>query len=81
MTERRLTPPGDKIKRLAHRLIGTIGIECIDELSDLERWECRQLDVLAFACTGCGWWFAATERGAESEDGWFCKECEREGRR
>lgn len=67
-------PPGDKIRALAHKLIGTCGIETIDELSDLERHECRQLDMLAFACSGCGWWFAITERH-EAHDEWFCGEC------
>lgn len=79
--ERRFTPPGKKIQELAYKLIGTIGNEWVDELSELERWECRQLDMLAFACTGCGWWFASTERGPESDDGWFCRECEKEGRK
>lgn len=73
----RVTPPGDKIKRLAYKLIGTTGFELIDEISDLERWECRQLDMLAFACTQCGWWFAVTER-KEVSDEWFCKECAKE---
>lgn len=78
--QRRLTPPGLKIQRLAHKLIGTCGIETIDELSDLERWECRQLDMLAFACTGCGWWFATTERRTVNDE-WFCVQCANEGRK
>lgn len=78
MTERRLTPPGDKIKRLANKLIGTAGIETIDELSDLERWECRQLDMLAFACSGCDYWFSVTERRELSDDLWYCTECAKE---
>lgn len=73
----RVTPPGLKIQRLAAKLIGTTGSELIDEISDLERWECRQLDMLCFACTQCGWWFAVTER-REVRDEWFCTECARE---
>lgn len=73
----RVTPPGDKIRRLAHKLIGTTGAELCDEISDLERWECRQLDMLCFACTKCSWWFAVTER-REVADEWFCTECAKE---
>lgn len=73
-------PPAAKVQELARKLIGTCGTELIDEISDLERGECRQLDTLAFACTGCGWWFAAAERKTV-EDEWFCVECEKEGRR
>lgn len=72
-------PPNAKIYALAHRLIGTSGHTEIDEISDLERWELRQLDVIAFACTKCDYWFAAAERvevGVGKE--WFCKECARE---
>lgn len=76
--QRRLTPPGTKIQRLAHRLIGTPGNEQVDELSDLERWECRQLDMLAFACCGCDYWFAVTERVEMNDDLWYCTECARE---
>lgn len=70
----RVTPPGDKIRELAHKLIGTTGFELIAEISELERWEWRQLDMLAFACTQCARWFSVTER-RECEDEWFCKEC------
>lgn len=77
---RRIAPPSAKIHDLAHKLIGTVGIEQIDEISDLERWECRQLDMLCFACTACGWWFAVTERKTVGEE-WFCTECAKEGRR
>lgn len=73
-------PPGDKVKRLAHRLVGTPGIECVDELSDLERWECRQLDMIAFACCGCDWWFSVTEGRNEINDLWYCNECAKEVR-
>lgn len=72
-------PPDSKVQALAHKLIGTCGIETIDELSDLERWQCRQLDMIAFACTKCDYWFAAHERvevGVGKE--WFCKDCARE---
>lgn len=74
MSEEHVRPPGTKVRRLAERLIGTTGFELIDEISDLERWECRQLDMLAFACTSCGWWFAVTER-REAHEEWFCTEC------
>ncbi len=76
--QRRLTPPGEKIQRLAHKLIGTPGNEQIDELSDLERWECRQLDMLAFACSGCDYWFAVAGERQEVNDLWYCKECAKE---
>lgn len=74
-------PPTAKIQSIAHKLIGTCGMgEVQDDLNDLERWECRQLDTIAFACTGCGWWFTAAERKVVDEE-WFCGECVEEGRR
>lgn len=74
-------PPNGKVQILAHKLIGTCGVgEVQDELNNLERWECRQLDMIAFACTACGWWFAVSERKTV-EDEWFCAECAREGKR
>lgn len=72
-----VSPPGDKIRRLAHKLIGTTGMECCDEVSELERWEGRQLDMLAFGCSRCDWWFAVTER-REIRDLWYCTECAKE---
>lgn len=76
----RIRPPSDKIRALAEKLIGTTGPgELIDLFNDLERWECRQLDMLCFACEACGWWFAATERKIIN-DAWFCAECAKEGR-
>lgn len=73
-------PPPDKVKNLAAALVGTVGAEQIDVISNLERWECRQLDTLCFACTACGWWFAVDQRVTVGEE-WFCVECAREGRR
>lgn len=79
MSERRLAPPGDKIKLLAKRLAGTTGMECVDELSALERWEGRQLDVLVFACSACDWWFEVSEgRITGPDDLWYCKTCAKE---
>lgn len=72
-------PPTDKIQALAQKLIGTSGHALVDEISDLDRWELRQLDVIAFACTKCDYWHAARDRvevGVGQE--WFCKECARE---
>ena len=74
-------PPTYKIQKLAQCLCGTAGSECIDELSDLERWECRQLDMIAFACSGCDYWFRVTEGRNEIGDLWYCNECAKERRK
>lgn len=75
---RHVSPPGDKVKRLAHKLVGTAGIECVEELSELQRHECRQLDMIAFACSKCDYWFNVTDGRNEINDLWYCNECAKE---
>lgn len=70
-------PPGEEVRRLAEKLIGTTGSDLVDAIDDLSTDQSRQLDMLAFECTSCNWWFAVTER-REVKDKWVCTLCQKE---
>lgn len=70
-----IPPAGPKVKKLANDLIGTAGMgDLVDRINDLSIVESKQLDMLAFECVGCAYWFAITERH-DVGDEWFCGEC------
>ena len=62
-------------RKLANKLIGTTGTtDVLDAVNDLSRDELRVLDVLAFKCVRCEWWFAAHERVTVNDE-WMCDAC------
>lgn len=77
---RHVHPPNAKVQALAAKLIGTTGEGLTDDLADLTTDECASLDVIAFECVGCNWWFAAHERVVVNDE-WYCDGCAEESRR
>jgi hypothetical protein len=70
-----IPPPPPHVCELARKLIGTVGeTDLIDEIEALTDLECKQLDIMAFECFKCGWWFARHERH-DLPGGWACGEC------
>ena len=63
-----------KVKSIAERLIGTTGGEAEDEIYELTMEECKYLDMLAFRCQTCEWWFSESEKSNEDGSGWYCYE-------
>jgi hypothetical protein len=70
-----------KVKRLADRIIGTcvVGSTLVDQVDNLSREEGKVLDVFAFKCVGCEWWFAAHERETVNDE-WMCYGCAEDAR-
>lgn len=71
--------PNAKVLDLAHRLVGSIGDGGLqDELNELTTEECISLDIIAFCCTSCDWWFNGNERTEDADGQRVCLECKRE---
>ena len=64
-----------RAQSVADQLIGTCdsGTELLEELSQAEL---EELDMLAFCCNECGWWWEISEM-ADMEEGEeeICNEC------
>jgi hypothetical protein len=63
----------ERVSALADRLVGTC-YHGVDEIAELTKDECYQLDDLVFMCGECEWWFEQSEC-VNTDEGWFCREC------
>lgn len=61
--------PSERVEKLANRLLGSCD-SAVDEIEELTIEECRELDDIVLLCSGCGWWFEASEVDEE-----LCNEC------
>jgi hypothetical protein len=72
----------EKIKELAHDLIGSSGMSDLEtymedegEIQDITLDEFKMIDEIVFKCTCCDWWCGEDEKETNENDEWVCREC------